>query len=105
MVAARTRAPGLKTCEDVIPGRCEESNLRRAMARWGLSRFRLWSFGPGRNDKACLFRPPLQPGPLRQQHRPLHDVLLELIVGDVVLGALDPAAHRDTGFMHGLATA
>ena len=34
----------------VIPGRCEASNLRCAIAHRGISRFRVWSFGPSRND-------------------------------------------------------
>src|SRR3954454_12215560 len=34
----------------VIPGRCEASNLRGAIAPRGSSRFRVWSFGPSRND-------------------------------------------------------
>src|SRR6202035_5961472 len=39
----------------VIPGRCEASNLRCAIAHRGISRFRVWSFGPSRNDRSgCL---------------------------------------------------
>src|SRR5215203_712013 len=48
------------------------------------------------------FRPLLQPRPLRQQGRPLHDVVLEILIGDLVLGALHPAADGNPGFMHGI---
>ena len=42
----------------------------------------------------------LQPRPLRQQDRPAHDMVLEIGVGDVVLGSLHPAAHGNAGLMN-----
>src|SRR2546425_9966635 len=46
--------------------------------------------------------PLLPPRAVRPQRGPLHDVVLELFVRDFVLGALNPAAHRNPGFMHGV---
>src|ERR1700689_120815 len=38
----------------VIPGRIKDANLRCAIAHRGISRFRVWSFGPSRNDGCNL---------------------------------------------------
>jgi hypothetical protein len=35
----------------------------------------------------------------------LHDVVLEIFIGDLVLGALHPAAHGDAGLVHGIGIA
>src|SRR6266545_3089371 len=51
------------------------------------------------------FRPLLQPRPVRQQCRPLHDVVLQILIGDLVLGTLHPPAHGNSGFMHGIGVA
>src|SRR5437868_6824027 len=48
------------------------------------------------------FRPLLPPRAVRQQRGPLHDVVLEILIGNLILGALHPAAHRNPGFMHGV---
>src|ERR1700722_17395640 len=42
---------------------------------------------------------------LRQPDRPAHDVVLQLVVGHVGLAALQAAAHRDAGAVHGLGIA
>src|SRR5262252_6410178 len=44
----------------------------------------------------------LLPRLLRHAHRPAHDVVLEPVVADLVLGAAHAAAHRDAGDVHGL---
>src|SRR4051812_34802316 len=44
--------------------------------------------------------PLLPPRALRQQRRPLHDVVFEVGIGNLGLGALNAAAHGDAGFVH-----
>src|ERR1700692_1817244 len=39
----------------VIPGRIADANLRCAIAHRGILRFRVWSFGPSRNDGVKAF--------------------------------------------------
>src|SRR4051794_19031602 len=52
-----------------------------------------------------VLRTSLQAGPFRQLRRPLHDVVLELIVRDLHLAAFDPSAYGDAGLMHGVGIA
>src|SRR3954447_3499646 len=52
-----------------------------------------------------VLRASLQAGSFRQQPGPLHDVVLELLVRNPLLAALDPAAHGDAGVMHGVGIA
>src|SRR5215831_14132791 len=47
----------------------------------------------------------LAPGSLRQPHRPAHDPILEVIVGDLLLARSDLAAHRDARRVHGIGIA
>src|ERR1700735_1795475 len=75
-----------------------EHNRNRVMSAPTLSRL-------SRAGISLGFRPLFQPGPLRQQRRPLHDVILEIGVGNVVLGALHPAAHGNAGLVHGVGIA
>src|ERR1700753_183348 len=49
--------------------------------------------------------PFFEPRPLRQLGGPLHDMILEVGVGDLVLGTLDAAADGNAGLMHGIGIA
>src|SRR6202050_3635187 len=81
-----------------------KSKLRQHLARMGASRegkSRLRD----RSRRISGFWPLFQPRPLGQQRRPSHDMILEIGVGDVVLGALHATANRNTGLMNGIGIA
>src|SRR5215510_3782932 len=63
----------------------------------------VWSFGPSRND-GLLWRP-LQLCPFRQQLWPLHNVVLQIVVGNLAFRALHAPTHGDASFMHGVGIA
>src|ERR1700704_5191341 len=44
-------------------------------------------------------------GTFGQPHRPAHDAVFEILVGDLVLAGPDLAAHRNAGRMHGVGIA
>src|SRR5258706_13780766 len=86
--------------------RCLRSNLRgkfmprQRVARMGASRESIIaaasSIGAGFSGLWPLF----EPSPLRQGRRPLHDMIFEIGVRDLVLRSLHPAAPRNAGLMN-----
>src|SRR6202012_6034878 len=79
----------------VHPAEHNRNYVTSAQTPWRLSRPRNFSG----------FWPLFEPRPLRQQRRPLHDVILEIGIRDLVLGALHPSAHGNAGLMHGVGIA
>src|SRR5258705_10355716 len=85
---------------------CIGSNLRgksmprQRVARLGASRESIIaaasSFGARFSGLWALF----EPSSLRQVRRPLHDVIFEIGVRDLVLRSLHPPAHGNAGFMN-----
>src|SRR6267143_6090877 len=86
--------------------RCPGSNLRgkfkprQRVARMGASRESTIaaesSIGARFSGLWALF----EPSSLRQVRRPLHDVIFEIGVRDLVLRALHPPAHGNAGFVN-----
>src|SRR5947208_858957 len=67
------------------------------------SRLRAWVHPAYDNCSGVLvlgLRSLLETSPLWQQRRPLHDVVFEIRVGNLVLAPLHPPAYRDARLMY-----
>src|SRR5260370_16710013 len=86
--------------------RCLRSNLRgkfmprQRVARMGASRESTIAAASSISARFSGLWPLFEPSPLPQARRPLHDVIFEIAVRDLVLRSLHPPAHRNARFMN-----
>src|SRR6476646_11136865 len=94
---ARNRCLGSKLRGKFMP--------RQHLARMGAARERTIGGGSSIGRRSSGLWPLFEARPLRQMRRPLHDVIFEIGVRDLVLRSLHPAAHGNAGFMNGVGIA
>src|SRR5258708_23807665 len=86
--------------------RCVRSNLRgkfmprQHLARMGASRESTIAAASSIGARSSGFWALFEPRPLRQVRRPLHDVIFEIGVRDLVLRSIHPPAHGNATIMN-----